>query len=248
LPGGHDGDAAVMLKGVELLTEFGGNDLADLCDATEAAIEAGGGFGWLNPPPRNVLESYWKGLLLVPQRALLVARLDSVICGSAQLARPARNNEAQAFSAQLQHAFIAPWARGHGLARELTLAVEDEARREGFTVLTLDVRETQEAAIRLYGTLGYVRWGTNPFYARVNGSYVVGYHYYKPLDAGVTTAGVEAGRKRKAGAKAKKPHRFKAAAKAAAKSKGRAAKKDAPKKRAPKTRAGSKPARGKVGA
>lgn len=226
-----------MHKGVELLTAFNGNDLADLCDATEAAIEAGGGFGWLNPPQRSVLEAYWRGVLLVPQRALFAARLDGVICGSAQLARPAGNNEAQAFSAQLQHAFIAPWARGHGLARELTLAVEDEARREGFTVLTLDVRETQEAAIQLYGTLGYVRWGTNPFYARVNGSYVVGYHYYKPLDAGVTTAAVEAktkmklGRKPKAGAKPKKPakasSKSKAPTKVAAKSKGRTARKTA---------------------
>ncbi len=34
-------------------------DLADLCDATEAAIIDGGGFGWLTPPSRHVLERYW---------------------------------------------------------------------------------------------------------------------------------------------------------------------------------------------
>ncbi len=34
----------------ERLGEFRGNDLADLCDAAEAAIVAGGGFGWLQPP------------------------------------------------------------------------------------------------------------------------------------------------------------------------------------------------------
>ena len=176
-----------MQDGIELLTSFARNDLSDLCDATEAAIEAGGGFGWLSPPPRPTLEAYWRGTLLVPQRILFVARLDGVICGSAQLVRPGDNNEAQAFSAQLQHAFIAPWARGHGLARALTLSVEDEARRAGFTVLTLDVRETQEAAIKLYDSLGYSRWGTNPFYARVNGRYVMGLHYLKTLDSGVTT-------------------------------------------------------------
>ncbi len=51
---------------------------------------------------------------------LFVARLDGVIVGAAQLVRPPRNNEAQAFAATLMHAFIAPYARGHGLARLLT--------------------------------------------------------------------------------------------------------------------------------
>ena len=190
-----------MTEGIEILFRLKGNDLDDLCDATEAAIEAGGGFGWLAPPERTVLESYWKGALLVPRLRVFVARLDGVICGSAQLLRPAGNNEAQAFSAQLQHAFVAPWARGHGLARALTLAVEEEARRESYTILVLDVRETQEAAIKLYESLGFTRWGTNPFYARVGGRYLSGYHYLKPLDAGVTTGAVTASAQKKPGGK-----------------------------------------------
>ena len=32
---------------VEVLTEFRGTDLNDLCDAAEAAIADGGGFGWV---------------------------------------------------------------------------------------------------------------------------------------------------------------------------------------------------------
>ena len=46
--------------------------------------------------------------MLVPDRALFVARLDGVIAGSAQLVRPTRNNEAQAHSAQLTTSFVAP--------------------------------------------------------------------------------------------------------------------------------------------
>jgi len=172
---------------VERLTAFRPGELDDLCEATDAAIEAGGGFGWVNPPPRDTLESYWRGVLLVPERSLFVARLDGTICGSAQLLRPSRNNEAQAFAAQLQSTFFAPWARGHGLARMLTVAIEEEARRAGFTVLLLDVRETQERAIAHYKSLGYVCWGTNPFYARVGGKYLAGHYYYKTLDAGLTT-------------------------------------------------------------
>ncbi len=212
---------AGMTERIGILARLKGNDLDDLCDATEAAVEAGGGFGWLEPPERTVLESYWKGTLLVPRLRVFVARLDGVICGSAQLLRPAGNNEAQAFSAVLQHAFVAPWARGHGLARALTLAVEDEARRESFTVLLLDVRETQEAAIKLYESLGFTRWGTNPFYARVGGRYLAGYHYLKPLDAGVTTGAVTASARKKiavkAPAKAKKKVAKKKTAKAATK-------------------------------
>ena len=80
-------------------------------------------------------------MLLVPERALYLARLDGVIVGSAQLVRPPRNNEAQAFGATLMHAFIAPYARGHGLARLLTQRVEEGARALGYQVLNLDVRE-----------------------------------------------------------------------------------------------------------
>src|SRR5690606_2072780 len=101
-----------------------------------------------------------------------------------------RNNEAQAFAAQLQSAFVAPWARGHGLARMLTVTIEEEARRAGFTVLMLDVRETQERAIAHYKSLGYVRWGTNPFYPRRGARYMAAYYFYMPLVAVVTTGPV----------------------------------------------------------
>ena len=36
---------------VEMATELSANDISEICDATEEAIEAGGGFGWLAPPP-----------------------------------------------------------------------------------------------------------------------------------------------------------------------------------------------------
>jgi ribosomal protein S18 acetylase RimI-like enzyme len=166
---------------VERLEAFAGTDLDDLCDAAEAAIEAGGGFGWLAAPPRHIMEAYWRGVLLVPGRTVFVARLDSTICGSAQLSRPPRNNEAQSFAAQLTSNFIAPWARGHGLARRIVVAVEDAARAAGFAILNLDVRATQEAAIQLYEGLGYRRWGTHPEYARVAGVVVAGHFYYKRL-------------------------------------------------------------------
>ncbi len=175
-------------KAVEPVESFAGTDLEDLCDAAEDAIKAGGGFGWVAAPPRHIMEAYWRGVLLVPERRLFVARLDGTICGSAQLSRPPRNNEAQAFAAQLTSNFIAPWARGHGLARRIVLAVEEAARAAGFAILNLDVRATQEAAIQLYESLGYVRWGTHPAYARVDGKPIPGHFYFKRLTAEETSA------------------------------------------------------------
>lgn len=160
---------------------FTPDDLASLCEAADAAIIDGGGFGWVHPPGRKALERYFKGVLLVPEREFYVARLDRVVVGSAQLVRPPRNNEAQGFTAHLMHSFVAPYARHFGLARMLTLRVEEGARALGYHVLNLDVRETQSAAIALYERLGYVRWGIQPLYARVGGKTIRGFHYHKLL-------------------------------------------------------------------
>jgi ribosomal protein S18 acetylase RimI-like enzyme len=158
------------------------HDLADLCEATNAAIVEGGGFGWVDAQSRSTLERHFRGVLLVPERELFIARLDNEVVGSAQMVRPPRNNEAQGFSATLTHAFIAPYARGFGLARMLIRKIEERAASLGIRVLNLDVRATQKAAIAIFEGLGYVRWGTHPAYARVNGETVAGYYYYRVIE------------------------------------------------------------------
>jgi ribosomal protein S18 acetylase RimI-like enzyme len=166
---------------IERLKRFTDQDLNTLCEATDAAIIDGGGFGWVTPPGRRALETYFRGVMLVPERELFVARLDGEIVGSAILVRPPRNNEAQAFAASLMHSYIAPYARGHGLARLLTASVEDRARELGYHILNLDVRETQAVAIAMYESHGYVRWGEHPEYAFVRGKSITGYFYCKRL-------------------------------------------------------------------
>src|SRR5713226_6142073 len=142
---------------IERLTRYSGTDLDDLCEATESAIVEGGGFGWLKPPPRQVLENFWKGVLLVPERRLVVGRLDGVIAGSAQLSRAPRNTEAQAFAGTITALFVAPWARGRGIGRGILIEIERLACELGLAVLNLDLRDTQRAAIGLYESLGYQR-------------------------------------------------------------------------------------------
>ena len=174
---------------VEQVKRFTDADLNALCEATDAAIIDGGGFGWVTPPGRRTMETYFRGVLLVPERELFVARLNGDIVGSAILVRPPRNNEAQAFAANLMHSYIAPYARGHGLARMLTEAVEERSRELGYHILNLDVRETQTVAIAMYESHGYVRWGEHPEYALVRGKSITGYFYYKLLRPAKTCGG-----------------------------------------------------------
>ena len=156
-------------------------DLQELCDATEEAILAGGGFGWVLPPSYKTLQDYWKGVLLIPERVLIIGKMDNVVAGSVQLIKPAKNNEAQAHSCILSTFFFAPWARGFGLAKAVFQKAELKAKQDGFKVITLEVRETQHRAIQLYDQAGFIKFGTNPKSAFVNGKYITGYYYYKEL-------------------------------------------------------------------
>lgn len=166
---------------IESVERLSTGDLHELCDAAEAGIMSGGGFGWLSPPPKSVMEDYWRGVLMIPERHLIVARLDKVIAGSCQILRPPRNNEAQAFTCQLTTFFIAPWARGHGLAQMIVAEAEALAKSEGFSMINLDVRSTQDRAIQSFEARGFTRYATNDVYARVDGDFVPGFYYRKEL-------------------------------------------------------------------
>jgi L-amino acid N-acyltransferase YncA len=167
---------------VEILDRFLGSDLADLCQATVDAVIDGQGFGWVKPPATSTLEAYWRGVLLMPDRTLLVARFDGAIVGTLQLVRPPKNNEAGAFAAEVMTFFIASWARGHGLGRGLLAQAEALARREGFKTLDTSIRGNRVAAIALAEGSGFKRWGTKERYARVDNHYLPGYFYSKNID------------------------------------------------------------------
>ena len=51
----------LKLNCVQILSKV---DLQELCDATEEAILAGGGFGWVSPPSIRTLQNYWKGVFI----------------------------------------------------------------------------------------------------------------------------------------------------------------------------------------
>ena len=168
---------------VEHVTEqLSENDLNDLCDATDAAIEAGGGFGWVDLPARDIMESYWRGVITAPTRQLFIARLDDTICGTTQIVLPPKNNQAQGHIVELTTNFVAPWARGYGLARNLLEAVEKHCIDEGYAVVNLDVREHMESAINLYESMGYEQFGLHPYSVRVDDLTIRSRYYYKVIN------------------------------------------------------------------
>lgn len=171
--------AKISAELVESFTDE--SDIHALAEAVTAAVLDGGGFGWVKPPTATAVEQYYRGVPLVPEQELIVGRMDGIIYGAAQLQKPSRNNEAQAFAVQLMHHFVAPYARGYGLGRLLLRKAEDRARSLGFHNINLDVRSSQMEACSLYIAEGFLEWGTHPAYARIKGQVVSGRFFYKAL-------------------------------------------------------------------
>ncbi len=166
---------------VDTLKKLSEVDLADLCNITEQAINAGGGFGWLRVPTRETLNEYWKKITEDSLTNLIVGRLNGVIAGTLQLSYETPNIESRKNIAQIKRHFVAPWARGYGLAKSMIEYSEIKAKEDNIKSIQLSVRETQEAAVQLFSNKDYKVWGENPYYAFVNGSFVKGIYFYKNL-------------------------------------------------------------------
>ena len=98
-----------------------------------------------------------------------------------QKIKPAKNNEAQAHLCNLSTFFISPWGRGYGLAKDVYQKAEKEAKNQGFKVIKLEVRETQQRAIQIYEQAGFIKCGINPKSAFVGKKFISGIYYYKVL-------------------------------------------------------------------
>ena len=166
---------------VDNLTKISDVDLADLCNITEQAISAGGGFGWLRVPTREILNQYWNKINEDSLTKHIVGRLNGVIAGTLQLSYEAPNIESRKNIAQIKRHFVAPWARGYGLAKAMIDFSEKTSKEDNIKSIQLAVRETQDAAVQLFSSKDYKIWGENPFYAFINGSFVKGIYFYKNL-------------------------------------------------------------------
>ncbi|AIL65164.1 Acetyltransferase (GNAT) family protein [Rickettsiales bacterium Ac37b] len=171
---------------VQIIKEFKGSDLEDLCDSAIATMHDSYGFSMgfnvnLTSDYTTILENYFRGVLLVPERILIVARMDNVIAGSIQLLKPFPNNYTTSFAGSIESHFVAPWARGHGLAKHLLDKAEELAHDFNLSIIKLSVNVTHEAAIKLYENSGYQKWGTLEKHELIGNTLVAGNYYYKNL-------------------------------------------------------------------
>jgi GNAT superfamily N-acetyltransferase len=139
-------------------------DLRALAALLVDAVESGAAVSFLAPLTLEDAERWWRGILTreEPRAAVLVARDAAGIAGTVQLHPAWAPN--QPHRAEVTKLIVHRRARRAGLGTKLMAAVEDAARRERFTLLTLDAKRGA-AAERLYRRLGWTEAGVIPRFA-----------------------------------------------------------------------------------
>jgi GNAT superfamily N-acetyltransferase len=136
-----------------------------LVDLLVDSVEGGASVNFVWPMTRAKAEAWWEGALASHargERLIFAAEAEDRLDGTVQLILAPQEN--QAFRADLAKMLVHRRARRQGLGAALMRAAEDEARRIGRTLLTLDT-ETGSAGERLYARLGWTKYGEVPAYA-----------------------------------------------------------------------------------
>ena len=152
---------------IEALTVERVGALTDqLIDLLVDAVESGASVGFLPPCDPTEGRAYWTGVqraMTQGHRVLLAAVEDGRVWGAVQLDFAAMPNARH--RAEVMKLLVHRQVRRRGIGRALMQAVERAARSAGRTLLVLDTRRG-DAAEALYRSLGYVRAGIIPRYAR----------------------------------------------------------------------------------
>jgi GNAT superfamily N-acetyltransferase len=137
-----------------------------LADVLIDCVEGGASVSFMLPLPREKAVAFWRGVAASVARGerVLLAAEDSEgqILGTVQLIMSMPDN--QPHRGDVAKMLVHRKARRRGVAQRLMAAVEDEARKEGKTVLVLDT-VTGSDAERLYERAGWQRVGVVPKYA-----------------------------------------------------------------------------------
>jgi acetyltransferase len=167
-----------------LSAETARGDLSALASILADVVDGGASVGFLPPLAISEAMDYWRDVIAAVDagtRVLMIARAsDGAAIGALQIdlcTRPNGRHRAEVMKVMVPRA-----ARRRGIGRALMLAAEDEARRLGVTTLVLDTRlgDPSEA---LYTSVGYVRAGVIPRYARsADGTLHATAFYYRLLE------------------------------------------------------------------
>jgi ribosomal protein S18 acetylase RimI-like enzyme len=146
-------------------------DLEMLAELLHATVHGGASVSFILPFSIDDARGFWREKVLPEVAAgrtrLLIARVDGRIAGTVQLELPWPPN--QRHRGEVKKLLVHPDVRRRGVARALMAALEEMARAEARTLLTLDTR-TGDAAEPLYRSLGYLPAGVIPRYAKAPGS------------------------------------------------------------------------------
>jgi GNAT superfamily N-acetyltransferase len=138
-----------------------------LAGILHAVVHGGAGVSFFTPFSINEARAFWVDKILPGMRAgtrrVLVARLDERIVGTVQIELEMPPN--QRHRAGVAKLLVHPSARRRGIARALMIGLEELARTEGRTLLTLDT-VAGSGAETLYTSLDYITAGVIPRYAR----------------------------------------------------------------------------------
>jgi GNAT superfamily N-acetyltransferase len=128
---------------------------AELLDEMRVELnDVYGTFSRLDNPPLDPAE------LRSPNGVYLVGFEGDVVVGGGGLRRLTVD------VAEIQRMFVRPASRSQGVARALLGALEDEARRLGYSATRLDTGPQQVHALVLYRSVGYLdvpAYNDNPF-------------------------------------------------------------------------------------
>jgi GNAT superfamily N-acetyltransferase len=136
-----------------------------LADILIDCVQGGSSVSFLLPITRETAEGFYaKTAARVAERSavLFVAAIDGEIVGTVQLCPVLIEN--QPHRAEVAKLLVHRRGRQRGVAQALMAALEDKARAEGRTLLSLDTT-TGSPAERLYEKLGWHRLGVMPGHA-----------------------------------------------------------------------------------
>lgn len=142
----------------------GDADVRALAELLVDAVDSGAAVSFLAPLTRERAEAWWRETTsgARAQAVFLVARDAEGIAGTVQLHPAWAPN--QPHRAEIAKLIVHRRCRRTGLGTRLMQAVEQEARRAGFTLLTLDAKRGG-AADQLYRRLGWTEAGAIPGFA-----------------------------------------------------------------------------------
>jgi GNAT superfamily N-acetyltransferase len=154
-----------------------------LADVLIDCVEGGASVSFMLPLPREKAVAFWRRIadgVARGERVLIVAEdSEGQLLGTVQLVLSMPDN--QPHRADVAKMLVHRKARRRGIAQRLMAAVDEEARKEGRTVLVLDT-VTGSDAERLYERAGWQRVGVIPKYAMMpTGEFCATTVFYKHL-------------------------------------------------------------------